>query len=163
MKKIILLTFTVLIVIGFMSCSNDSATSMTVTNNTSFDLDLISWYSNSSGTWYWFGSDQVYDSLLGYSVDGLHPGSSDTQNVAPGNSPVYFWFAAGGPKYQTATSFQVNEGYRITCILTDNTQIITANLEEPVLLSEHAQTAHVLSGNYYKTRIEEALKLKKNK
>jgi hypothetical protein len=143
-KKILFLSLTVLIIFAFISCSNDSATTMTVTNNTSFDLDFVCWYSNDSGNWYYFGGDQVYDYVLGYSVNGLHPGSSDTQDVAPGNSPVYFWFAVGGPEYRTVTLFQVNEGENSTCVLTDYTQVVKANFEEPVQLSEIVESPKLL-------------------
>jgi hypothetical protein len=98
---------------------------LTIKNSTSFELDLISW----NGIY--IGKDQVYDQLLGYCVDGLKPGSSDTKKVDPSTDYILFWFTTPGPKYRTTELVTVKKNEQKTLTFTDSTIIQQNNSTAP--------------------------------
>ena len=100
----------------------DSATFLTIGNQSSFVLDLISW----SG--YWFGQDWVWDEILQDYTWGMNPGSSDTQEVVAATAPIYFWFAAGGPLFCT-DPVTVPRGKHTTFTFTDSTIVYEVTVE----------------------------------
>ena len=123
MKKIVIILISLIIVTCLLSCT----TKLRIANNSSFALDLISW-ADENGKLYWFGRDMVYDSILGFYIEGMYPGSSDEKSVEPGCCPVYFWFAAGGPEYRTNEYVIVEKWKNETFALTDYTIIISAGI-----------------------------------
>ena len=131
MKRIVLF---VLLSTAALICFG-CATKLEISNMTSYDLDLISWEG------YWFGNDSVWDDVLGMYIDGLHPGSSDEQEVEPGNSPVYFWFAFGGPEYRTADFVEVDKREKAKFTLTDWTIVYWAGLATPSTVRDLAPAA----------------------
>jgi len=121
MKKIVFILISLVVVFFFSSCT----TKLRIANESSFTLDLISW-TDENGKEYWFGRDWVYDSVLGFYIEGMYPGSSDEKSVEPGCCPVYFWFASGGPEYHTSEYVTVEKWKNVTFALTDYTMIISA-------------------------------------
>ncbi len=39
----------------------------------------------------------------------MRPGGSDEKDVDPGDSPIYFWAAAGGPEWRTVDYIEVEK------------------------------------------------------
>ena len=109
MKRIVLFVLLGTVALICFGC----ATKLEISNMTSTDLDLISWEG------YWFGNDPVYDYDLGMYIDGLFSGSSDEQDVDPGNGPVYFFFPFAGYQYQTAEYVNVDKREKAKFTLTD--------------------------------------------
>ncbi len=156
MKKAITIVISFLMIATFFSC-----TKLTISNNTSFDLDLISWI-DEDGTTHWFGTDRVYDYVLYMYLDGMHPGSSDEQDVDPGNSPIYFWFASGGPEYRTADLIEVEKRKRETYTLRDSTIVVEAGISsiKNYRLDKIAQSSQIMTEDSYNKRLDDYRKTK---
>ena len=118
MKKMITIIISFLMIFTFLSC-----TKLTISNNTSLDLNLISWI-DEDGEIYWFGNDMVWNYTLYKYLEGMHPGGSDEQDVYPGNSPIYFWAAAGGPKVRTLALIEVEKRKHEKFTIMDSTIVI---------------------------------------
>jgi hypothetical protein len=111
---------------AFLSCSLlFPKTTLTIKNSTSGELDLISW----NGIY--FGKDQVYDQVLGYNVDGLKPGSSDTKEVDPSSDYIFFWLPTPGPKYRTTDLVTVKKNEQKTFTFTNSTIVQQSNSTAP--------------------------------
>ena len=141
MKKIIYTLTFIFTLLMFFGCS----TKLEIVNDTSFALDLISWF-DQDGKRYWFGDDLVWDYVLHEYIYGLNPGSSDEQSVEPGDSPVYFWFPAGGPEFKTVDIISVDKREKESYVLTNNTLIIeasgkSATIEEKATLISTTETS----------------------
>ena len=117
MKKVTIIIIVFSSIIFFFSC-----TKLEITNNTSFDLDLISWIDEDGDT-EWFGTDRVYDYVLYEYLDGMRPGGSDENDVDPGNSPIYFWAAAGGPEWRTVDYIEVEKWKSESYTIRDSTLV----------------------------------------
>jgi hypothetical protein len=154
MKKVNGITIVLVAVISFIGCS----TQLEIVNSSSYALDLISWV-DENGKIYWFGSDLVYDYVLYQYINGLYPGSSDTKGVAPGRSPIYFWFATGGPEYHTEELVVVEKWKKRTFVLNDYTMVIST---AGVTLKELQDTLETLektsSDDVLKRRIKQSSK-----
>lgn len=149
MKKMVFILISMIVVIFFSSCT----TKLRIANESSFTLDLISW-SDENGRVYWFGRDWVYDSVLGFYIEGMYPGSSDEKSVEPGCCPVYFWFASGGPEYQTYEDVIVEKWKNVTFALTDDTDIMSAGINA-MSLKEITETLDKTSSEDEYRRLKE--------
>ncbi len=150
MKKVIIVVTSFLMIAAFFSC-----TKLTISNNTSFDLDLIRWI-DEDGETYWFGTDRVYDYVLYMYLDGMHPGSSDEQDVDPGNSPIYFWFASGGPEYRTVDWIEVEKRKHEKFTIKDSTLVYEAGISDvkTYRLDKIAQSSQIMTEDSHNKRLE---------
>ncbi len=122
MKKVTIIIFVFSSIIFFFSC-----TKLEITNNTSFDLDLIRWIDEDGDTER-FGTDRVWDYVLDQYLDGMRPGGSDEKDVDPGDSPIYFWFAAGGPEYKTVDWIEVEKRKSESYTFRDSTVVVVSGI-----------------------------------
>lgn len=96
---------------------------LTVVNRSSYDLELVSW-TDDAGACHEFVSGTVYDSVFQKHVDGMPAGTSANSEVAPGTSPLVFYFAEGGSGYRTSEPLVVRaEDAAISFVLTDGTSV----------------------------------------
>ena len=148
MKKLILI-----IALSIFVITAGCVTKLKIDNNTSYDLDLISWVDD-DGTAYWFGNDLVWDYVLDEYLEGMHPGSSDEQDVNPGNSPIYFWFALGGPEYRTEEFIKVEKRKKESYTITDTTVVMPAGVTsmKTYSLSKVANLTHIMTTDDYNDR-----------
>ena len=85
-----------LLSITFFGCKLLFPTTLTIENNTSYDLGLIQW----NGIF--FGDDQVYSACLGRNTHRLRPGSSAKMQVDPASDYITFWLiSTTDPEYRT--------------------------------------------------------------
>lgn len=142
MKKVTIIIIIFSSIIFFFSC-----TKLEITNNTSFDLDLIQWIDEDGDT-EWFGTDRVWDYVLNKYLDGMRPGGSDEKDVDPGDSPIYFWAAAGGPEWRTVDWIEVEKNKSESYTIHDSTLVVelgiasvkTYKLSDVVKLSQMMTT-----------------------
>jgi hypothetical protein len=97
-------------------------TLLMIRNSTTADLDFVEWRG------YYFGEDLVWDAILGKYVYGLKPGSAYINEVSAGSGYVYFWFAAGGPKYRTTGFVSVAAEEQKTFTFLGTTTVVEASL-----------------------------------
>lgn len=102
---------------------------LTVRNQTSFDLELIHWVDGMGNT-YFFGVDLIWDPYVGDYVYGLHPGSSYMWEVLPGSSYLFFWTPNTVDFYRTADMVTVNAGQDVVFTFTDETMIYTLDTNQ---------------------------------
>jgi hypothetical protein len=157
MIKITCFLISIFMLFIVFSCS----TKLEIANDTSYTLDLISWY-DQDGTAYWFGRDWVWDYVLYEYVPGLYPGSSDEQSVEPGDSPIYFFFADGGPEYRTVDFISVDKNEKESYILTDYTTVIEAGGQSATINEMSALISTTSIGDKNR-RLQEYNKMKTEK
>ena len=61
-------------------------------------------------------------------IERLRPGGSDEQDVDPRNSPIYFWFASGGPEYKTVDWIEVEKFKSKSYTIRDSTLVVEAGI-----------------------------------
>ena len=131
-----------------------------ITNNTSTELDLISWI-DEDGKTVWFGTDRVWDYVLYQYLDGLKVGGSDEQDVEPGDSPIYFWFAAGGPECRTVDYIVAEEYKKESFTLTDSTLIyVGSGMSTKMPFNKAATRTHIMTTDNNNDRYEAYMKMK---
>jgi hypothetical protein len=114
----ILLGLSIAVGLGSIAgCDLFRQTKLTIINGSSYDIDLVQWDGN------YFGKDRLYDSVLGYYVDGIASGSSDTVSVDAGTHYITFWFTTPGPEYRTSSYVTVADGEHVTFTFYNSTTI----------------------------------------
>ena len=127
--------FVFILVLCCAGCNLFLPTTLKITNNTSYELDLISWNGN------FFGTDQVYDQVLSKYVKGMHPGSSDTVTVTAGSDHVYFWFTTPGPEYHTVDVVVVADHQQAVYTLMNSTPASGQIMQEGALVESTTPSA----------------------
>lgn len=102
---------------------------LTVRNQTSFELELVHWVDGIGNT-YFFGADLIWDPYVGDYVYGLFPGSSYIWEVLPGSSYLFFWTPYTADFYRTADMVTVNAGQNVVFTFTDETMIYTLDTDQ---------------------------------
>ena len=104
----------------------------------------------------------VWDYVLYQYMEGLHPGSSDEQDVDPGNSPIYFWAAVGGPEFRTVNWIEVEKRKRETYTLRDSTLVIVLGIPgvKTYRLDKIAQSSQIMTEDSYNKRLDAYRKTK---
>ena len=54
----------------------------------------------------------------------MRPGGSDEKDVDPGDSPIYFWLALGGPEWRTVDYIEVEKFKSESFTIRDSTLVI---------------------------------------
>lgn len=126
---------------GYVNCDTSvsgiidfrNKTMLTIKNMTSSAvIDFVRW----NGVY--FGKDIVWDAVLGQYVYGMIAGGSNIKEVSPGSDYVYFWFAAGGPEYQTVALLSVAAEEQKEFTFVDSTTVMPRSLTGTVFNLEEA-------------------------
>ena len=122
LQRIGLLAVMVAAVLVPLSC-NLFTTTLTITNNSSSDIDVVNW-TDYDGRTYFFEDSLVFDTTVGW-VDGLAAfGDLDTQEVGPGSDYVDFFFTDSVDGYRTNQRVSVDRHEDITFTFYDSTLIV---------------------------------------
>ena len=100
---------------------------LTIRNNSGCGLLLIHW-TDGAGDKKFFSTTQLWSSLLQEYVSGMADGDSKTRTLNSGTSPVYFYFPAGGGKYETVSQISVIPGGTAAFTLTGETLVRESSL-----------------------------------
>lgn len=150
MKKLLIILIAVSFILTSVMCNKkeDSKTELTIKNNSSYNLDLISW----NGTY--FGEDQVYDYVLQEYATGILAGNSSTKEVSAGAAQINFFFASGGGKYVTQTYVTVDDGDSETFTFTDSTLVDQAGSSKSPGTIEIIEADVEINDEFFEERIE---------
>ena len=110
--------------VGFVPLGCDLlTTTLTIENQSSFELDFVEW-TDDSGYTHDFGDTLVWDSSLGSWELGLAVWDSDTEEVEPGSDYVYFYFTHQLTGYRTSQTVSVSLWEDATFTFYDSTLIV---------------------------------------
>jgi hypothetical protein len=115
MKKfIVLLVFSLF----FLGCSAlFETTTLTIINNSSYHLLSVKWNN------IYFCPDEVDNHILGEKTLGMRSGNSETLDVEPGTSAVYFYFDNIVYQYRTYDIITVSKGKNVKFTFIDETLV----------------------------------------
>lgn len=111
--------------LGLSSCFYFKGT-LTICNDSSYDLDFVQWANDWSET-IEFGDDLVWDVDLGGYTFGIVSGSSSTRRTFGGTDFIYFYYAGEpmGEFRRTVETVTVGGFDDVTFTFTDSTPSIT--------------------------------------
>ena len=110
------------LLVSLNSCILFLPTRLTIQNYSSFDLDFVEWNG------YYFGQDQVWDSVMSSWETGIASGKSDTVDVGAASDYVSFWPAASTSHFATVEVVTVSQGEVKTYTIYDSTSVVSLSL-----------------------------------
>jgi len=127
-RRAVLAVLVLALPVGLSSCFFFKGT-LTINNESSYDLDFVQWSNDWSET-IEFGDDSVWDVSLAAYTPGIKAGSSSTRKTFSGTDFVYFYYAgeAMSEFRRTTESVTVGGFEHVTFTFTDSTPSITLSL-----------------------------------